>query len=423
MKGLSLILSLFTLPAYMRFFDNQTVLGVWFTILSVVNWMFTFDVGIGNGLRNCLTKELVRGDKERIKTYISSAYIMLTLIALTMLFIGLSIFSYIDWNYFFNVEVVIIDPNTLLMAVRIMFAGVMLQFIFKLVAYVLYALQKSAVNNIISFFVSLFQLLAVVVIPSTDTSTNMIILAVVNAAIANLLYLIVTFYVFKNQQLKGCGINPKYFKKDAAKDTINIGLLFLWTQVLHLLIVLTDDFLVTQFTSPSYEVEYSIYYRLFSLISTIFMLALTPMWSAVTKAQAEKDHLWLKKIYYLTNKFTLIAIGAEFLLIGVLQFVINIWLGDNAIDVNYLYAVIFAFYGSVSIIQSVQQTFAYGFGIVKLQCICYTVGVIVKFSIVYYGTQIWNDAWILVVLANFIVMLPYCILQPKYIIKEINKLR
>ena len=153
------------------------------------------------------------------------------------------------------------------------------------------------------------------------------------------------------------------------------------------------------------------------------MLALTPMWSAVTKAQAEKDHLWLKKIYYLTNKFTLIAIGAEFLLIGVLQFVINIWLGDNAIDVNYLYAVIFAFYGSVSIIQSVQQTFAYGFGIVKLQCICYTVGVIVKFSIVYYGTQIWNDAWILVVLANFIVMLPYCILQPKYIIKEINKLR
>ena len=36
-KGVSLCLSLFTMPAYIRFFQNQTVLGVWFTIVSVLN--------------------------------------------------------------------------------------------------------------------------------------------------------------------------------------------------------------------------------------------------------------------------------------------------------------------------------------------------------------------------------------------------
>jgi len=35
-KGAALVLSLFTVPAYMRYFQNQTVLGVWFTIVSVL---------------------------------------------------------------------------------------------------------------------------------------------------------------------------------------------------------------------------------------------------------------------------------------------------------------------------------------------------------------------------------------------------
>lgn len=423
LKGMSLILALFTLPAYMRFFDNQTVLGVWFTILSVANWIFTFDVGIGNGLRNCLTKELVRGDKKRIKTYISSSYLMISIIALIMSVIGFAISPYVDWNAFFNVDSNVINAQALLTTVRIIFIGIMLQFVFKMIVYILYALQKSVVNNIITFLVSLLQLLAVVLMPSADITSNLFRLALVNAIVANVLYIIVTFIIFRDKQLKGCGVNLKYFEKSAAKDTVNIGLLFLWTQILHLLLVLTDDFLVTQFTQPTYEVEYSIYYRLFSLVSTVFMLALTPVWSAVTKAQEEKDHIWLNKIYRLSNKLTLVGILGEFILIAVLQFIVNIWLRDNAIDINYIYAIIFALYGSVSIVQTVQQTFAYGFGIVKLQCICYSIGVVVKFAIVYYGTQIWPDAWILVVLANFVVMLPYCVIQPHFIIKEINKLK
>ena len=422
-KGLGMLLSFFSMPIYMDFFENKLVLGVWFTILSTSNWIFMFDIGIGNGLRNCLTRELVRGDKKRIKTYISSAYILITAIAVVLLCIGSLMIGYVNWNDFFNISESVVSRATLNTTVRIIYAGIVLQFIFKMVVYILYALQKSAVNNMIAFLTSLFQFMAVLLLPSLSISENLIRLAVVFIVSSNLLYMVVTVFAFRNEQIKGCGVSLKYFETDAALKTVNIGVLFLWTQILHLLISLTDDFLVTKFTSPKYEVYFSIYNRLFSLVGTLFTLALTPVWSAVTKAQEERDYLWVRKIYKFANRAVMLGVAGELLIILVMQFVVNIWLGSHAIQVDYTYALIFAVYGSIMLFQSVQETFAYGFGKVMVRCVCYSIGVIVKYSIVYFGTMLYPDAWIIVVLSNILVILPFCIVQPFYLKKEIERLR
>lgn len=422
-KGLGMLLSFFSLPIYMDFFENKLVLGVWFTILSTSNWIFMFDIGIGNGLRNCLTRELVRGDKERIKTYISSAYIMITIIAILMMGIGSLFLGYVDWNDFFNISESVVSKDTLNTTVRIIYVGIILQFIFKIVVYILYALQKSAVNNLIAFLTSLFQFMAVLLLPAASISENLIRLAIVFIISSNILYVVVTIFAFRNEQIKGCGVSLKYFEKDAALKTVNIGILFLWTQVLHLLISLTDDYLVTRFTSPKYEVYFSIYNRLFSLAGTLFTLALTPVWSAVTKAQEERDYLWIKKIYRTANRAVILGIAGEFFIILVMQFVVNIWLGDHAIKIDYAYALTFAIYGSIMLFQSVQETFAYGFGKVMVLCVCYSIGVIVKYSVVYFGTMLYPNAWIIVVLSNILVILPFCIIQPFYLKKEIERLK
>lgn len=53
-KGASLVVSLILLPMYIRFFNDKTSLGLWYTILSVLNWVTLFDLGLGHGLRNKL---------------------------------------------------------------------------------------------------------------------------------------------------------------------------------------------------------------------------------------------------------------------------------------------------------------------------------------------------------------------------------
>jgi len=142
-KGGGLFISIFTIPAYMRYFDNKILLGVWFTILSVLSWILNFDLGIGNGLRNRLVDTFVNKNYMKAKEYISSAYIIITLIAMGVALLGYIISPYINWNTFFNISEKYISTNVLLETVRIVLLGILIQFVLRIVTSILYALQHS----------------------------------------------------------------------------------------------------------------------------------------------------------------------------------------------------------------------------------------------------------------------------------------
>ena len=48
-KCLAMVVQLLTVPAYLSYFQEQTVLGVWYSLLSILNLVLTFDLGLGNG--------------------------------------------------------------------------------------------------------------------------------------------------------------------------------------------------------------------------------------------------------------------------------------------------------------------------------------------------------------------------------------
>ena len=63
-KGGTMLLSLISMPLYLNYFENNILLGVWFTMHTVLSWILVFDLGIGNGLRNHLTTALARNDRD-----------------------------------------------------------------------------------------------------------------------------------------------------------------------------------------------------------------------------------------------------------------------------------------------------------------------------------------------------------------------
>lgn len=420
-KGGAMFISLFTMPAYIRYFDNQIVLGLWFTVLSVMIWVLSFDFGIGNGLRNKLVGVIIAGDKKGIKTYISSAYIINAGIVIIITFLGFLISHFIDWNLIFNVDKNTISAETMLFTVRCIFTGVMLQFLLRLISSILYAMQKSAVTNLLALITSVTQLIFILLVPTYDIETNLKMLSLAYVAFVNVPLIGASIIVF-HTELSNCAPDFKCFDKFKAIGVLTLGGIFFWNQIMYMIITVTNEFFITQFSGPEYVVEYQIYNKLFTLVGSLFMLALVPMWSAITQALIEKDIVWLEKTYRMLNYMVILAVGCELSLIPFLQLIINIWLGRSTISVNYLFAIIFALYGSLFIYQSVLSTIVCGMGKIRLQAICYTVAVICKFVIVYFGMEICNS-WVVVILANLLILLPYCILQPRYIKKDIYNLK
>lgn len=418
-KGGALVISLFTMPAYMRYFDNQQILGLWFTILSVLSWILSFDLGIGNGLRNHLVPTLVDKDHIKAKKYISSAYIVIGAIVFVSICLSTVIFRFINWNIIFNIPNSIVSKKTLNITVGIVFSGIMLQFLFKLITSILYAMQKSALNNFLALLSSIITLVYVSIAKSTDISSNLILLAVVNVLAVNIPLLFATIIVF-TKNLKGCRPELRCFEKKYALDVMKLGGIFFWVQIMYMIITATNEFLITWLTGPEMVVEYQIYNKLFTLIGIIFTLTLTPIWSAVTKAHSEQNISWIKKIYRILKLMAFLAVICEFFMILFLQFGINLWLGDNAIQVNYLYAVIFAVFGSVLIWNGVISSIANGFGELKAQSIFFTLGALIKIPISWLLVGLLNS-WIGVVMANIIAMSLYCIIQPIWLNKFLGK--
>jgi O-antigen/teichoic acid export membrane protein len=420
-KGSALFVSLFTMPAYMRYFNNEQVLGLWFTALSVLSWILIFDLGIGNGLRNHLVPALIEKDEEKIKKYISSAYVIIGTVAFISMVGSTVLFRFINWNFIFNISEDLIAKDVLNTTVLIVFMGIMLQFLLKLISSILYAMQRSAIINSLSLISSILILLYVTFSSTTDLSKNLISLAIIYVLAYNLPLLVTSLIIF-SKSLKSCKPEVKYFDKEYASNIVKLGGAFFWVQIMYMVIVTTNEFLISLLTDPSMVVEYQVYNKLFTLIGTVFMLALTPIWSAVTKAVAEKKYSWINKLYKILKWMTLVAVICQFGMIVFLQFGINLWLGDRAIAVNYLYASVFALFGSIFIWNGVLSSIANGFGELKTQSIYFTIGAIIKIPVAWILVSIFNS-WIGVVMANIVSMSLYCIMQPIWLDKFLSAKR
>jgi len=419
-KGGALFVSLLTMPAFISYFNNQHVLGLWFTILSVLTWILTFDLGIGNGLRNHLVHAIVKKDDLMIKRYISSAYIVIGLVTIITFSISALIFELINWNAIFNISTDIISRNTLTTTVFIVFSSILIQLFLKIITSILYALQASALNNLLNLITNVIVLIYVTFKIPSDLSSSIISLAIVFGLAVNIPLLLTTIIVFSTK-LKKSKPSIKYFGKVYAKDVLKLGGIFFWVQIMYMIITTTNEFLITWLTGTEMVVTYQIYNRLFTLIGTLFTLALTPVWSAVTKAFSENNYIWIKKLYRVLMKLALIGIFLEFSLIFFLQPIINFWLTDNYIQVNYFYAVIFATSGSVFIWNGMLSSIANGFGELRTQSILFTIGAILKIPMAWFFVKTL-DSWIGVVLADIIAMSLYCIIQPIWLKRYLNKM-
>jgi O-antigen/teichoic acid export membrane protein len=406
-KGFSMLVGFFTLPVYLKYFTNQSVLGVWLTLISMLSWVFTFDLGIGNGLRNELTMAFALNDKQRAKKLISSAYISSFILCfLVVILVNITLTS-VDFIKLFKIQENVISRDIINVSIRILLVGVLIQFVLRLLNSILLSLHKSAMLSIINLISNLLLLLFMLIMPAQAINYNFLLISIIYSLTTNFPMIIATIIVF-NKGLKDCTPSLKEFDLYEAKKIIKLGVIFLWLQIMAVIIANTNNFLISTFIGANEVVTYLIYYKLFSLVSTFFALGLTPIWSSVTDALAKQDFKWIIKLR--RRLFSLIAVAAvgEIVVLLSSEFLISIWMGKKFVVLDMKMASIIAVFDLINIWSAINSNIGNGLGKLKNQFIFLTVGALINIPLALVFSRIYSS-WVAIVIANIISLLPYCI--------------
>ena len=297
----------------------------------------------------------------------------------------------------------------------------MLRFMLTFVSSIFYSLQKSAVNNLLGLITSVLQLLYIWVFHFESAEEALVNLSISYLIISNLPVIIACIVVFRTD-LRDCHISINWVERTRVKEIVKFGGIFFACQILYMLIVNTNEFLVTKFYGAESTTEYSFYYKITSIVYMVVALAMTPIWSVVTKAMEEKKISWLDELYKKIKKLSFFVILVQFLIIPILQPFFNVWLGYNFIVVDYSTALSFAVFGSAFVISSMLSTIVCGLARMKIQLYCYLIGLLFKFLLIYFVSPIYNE-WNLIVWSNTVILIPYILIQIVDLNRYFNILR
>lgn len=417
-KGLAMLVSLAVMPAYLKYFSSQQVLGAWFTLSAGLNWFLLFDFGIGAGIRNQIVEPLNKKKYEELRKIVSSAIAAVgaIVVCLTLFFLFLS--RFIDWNAILRVNSSELENGVLTIVVNILAVGVFARMFSSLSAHILYGLQKSFAPGLMVLTTNVMVLIYMMVASPSSLAEDVIRLAVVQAIANNLPCIIAFIYIFLGP-LKHSIPNVRSIRKEIAKGIVFTGSGLFYLQILTSLLFGIKEIFITWFVGSEEVVEYQIYVKLIGVVSTMFSLALTPVWSAATKAYVEKRFSWIRSLY---KKGILLAsifgIG-QLVLVLLMPWLVRIWLGNKAIEINYMYGLFYAVYNMIYMVFMLNYNLACGLSRTRIASVTMTFAVLISVGLSWVGSM-WLESWVVIVMATTIAVIPCLVYIPKEIFDVIR---
>lgn len=420
MKGLSILVGLAVVPAYMRYFESREVLGVWYTIQTVLQWVLMFDLGLGNGLRNKLAAAVATGDREAVSGYVSSSYRLLGCLSVAL---GIAIFlmaPLVPWNALFNVPAALVSPNTLAVCMCVVGLGVVAQLFLQLVNGILYALQLSAAVNAIGLTSNALILLFVSIAPGGGDGESLVLLGAVNVACMLLPLAVATAVVFRGGLL-GVPVSWGSFSWSCARGALSTGAVILFLQLVWMFVASTHSVLISLLRGPEEVVEYQLYFKVFSTLSSLAAIALAPVWSAVTAAAAEGRYGWIRRVY---AKGALLALGVGAICAVVapfLQLGFDVWLGGESIRVDGLCTFSMSALAVTLVLQNVNASIGNGLSFFRVQVILMSLAAVLMIPLSG-ALCLLTGSWAGVVLAMVVATAPFQIIEPVACLRHLRSL-
>ena len=411
-RGVAILISLLLIPLTINYVDSQQY-GIWLTLSSIVNWVSYFDLGFGHGFRNRFAEAIANNDIVLAKKYVSTTYATLTFIFVIIFLIFAVMNSFLDWNIILNIKnVVDLDLSKVFLLSAGMFC---LQLILNTFTILLLALQKAALSSMINT-ISQLLILIIIYILKLLSEGNLIVLSFVMSGVPCLLLFLISLIAYK---MKYKSYMPSISNIDLSlvRKIIDLGGKFFIIQICILVIFQCTNIILSRVKGVEAVTEYNIAYKYFSVLYMVFIIFLTPCWSAFTDAYIKRDYKWMKNVYKkLSYIWFVLVLGYIFLLVFS-PFIYSFWLGST-INISFSLSMIMGLYILVLSRAGLYMQLINGTGKIQVQMIVYLFFAIVAIPLMILGCQYWGMTGLILVLMT--VYLFQCLLGHYQLKKILN---
>ncbi len=388
-KGVSIVTSFALIPLTIHYI-NKTQYGIWVGLSSAILWLNFFDIGLGNGLKNKLTEANALGNITKARTYVSTAYILLGIIAVLLFSLFLFFNQFLSWTKILNATDYRGDDLNMVALVVVGFFC--LQFVIQLVNIVLIATHSAAKVSLINALGQIATI-TVIYILTRLTTGSMYKLVFALAGIPLLVQLLASIWYF-NSKYKQYAPGFKYVNFSYTRELLNTGGVFFMIQIGALLLMQTDNIIVTQLFGPGQLTTYNIAFKAFSVIVMVFSIIMMPFWSAYSDAYTRGDLDWIKNAMAKMYKVLFVVTVCAFALLLVSPLVYKYWIGKNT-SVPFLLSFSMALYAIGYCAVMANCYLLNGTGKLRLQLYLYIMTTLVNIPLAIFLARFWGLAGVM----------------------------
>lgn len=329
-RSVSIAISILLVPLTIDYV-NPSRYGIWLTVSSIVGWFSFFDIGLTHGLRNKFASAKTTGDDELAQIYVSTTYAILTIIFSVLWLFFLVVNNFLNWASLLNVSQNL-RPDVSVLAV-IVFTYFCLQFILRIITTIIVADQQPAKASFIELLGQILSLLFVAVLVKT-TQGSLLKLGLALCISPLLVLFFTNVFLFKGAYKK---YRPQLSKVrfTHAKGLVNLGLIFFVIQVANVIQYQTANIIIARNFGTTEVTAYNIVFKYFNILNMVFIIFITPFWSASTEAYLNNDIEWIKAGIKKYGKLTVFLLAAGLLMLVFSDKIYDLWLGHNKIKIDF----------------------------------------------------------------------------------------
>lgn len=391
-KGWSCIVQFLLVPLSLQCLTKYEY-GIWLTINSILVGIDAIDVGLGNGLRNRLAEAMATGNREMARRQVSTTFIMLILVMVPLVLLLSVILMFVDCNKLMNVDPCMVHDmrGVLIASIAIMGAT----FVFKFIGNMYMGLQLPAINNILVVLGQTVSLVILYVISLFGKSSLMTV--AIAFTVAPLAVYLLAYPISFCGRYKFLAPSLKSFDKESLRILFSLGVKFFVIQISGLMLFMSSNVIISHVLTPAEVTPYQIAYRYFSILSMLFAIIASPLWSATTDAYTIGDWKWINRMMHKMNYLLVFCFFVSVAMLAFASTFYHIWVG-NKVTVQFFLSALMAIYAFGLVVSNCYSNILFGIGKIRLMMRMAVIEVIAFIPIQFYACSEYGVEGLLCIL-------------------------